>query len=190
MDLNSALRNGDLLFVQDAPHLLSQAIAISTQDRNDIAPSNYTHVAVLEKQADNQFFVLHASNKYGCVHQSLKTFLQGQDSAVDAYRIKDEFHVNFEKIIQRAKNLLGNPYNFSFGSDQPGYYCSAFVYEAFKENCLFHLTPMKFGPDGGVIPFWIQYYSALNLPIPNGEPGSSPNLLLHQGVLQFIQRVK
>lgn len=190
MNVNKVLRNGDLLFVQNSSHLLSQAITKSTQNSDDMASSNYTHVAILEKQPDNLFFVLHASNKYGCVHQSLANFLQGQDGAVDVYRIKDQLHVNFSKIIQRAKKLLGKPYNFSFRSDQPGYYCSSFVYEAFKEDALFHLTPMKFGPNGSVLPFWIQYYSTLNLPIPNGEPGSSPNSLLQQGVLQFIQRVK
>ncbi|WP_427860052.1 YiiX/YebB-like N1pC/P60 family cysteine hydrolase [Liquorilactobacillus sicerae] len=180
------LKTGDLLFIQASTEKLSRLIAASTKD--DLSQTNYTHVALI-KQQNRNYFVLHADQKRGCIRQSLADFLADQPNRViDVYRLIDT-KIDFEQATARAEALLGQPYNHSFIKNQPGCYCSEFICEAFKPAAIFHEQPMSFGPRQTVLPEWQAYYQHLGLPIPNGEPGSSPNSLIKENVPQNLQRL-
>ncbi|MDV7757642.1 YiiX/YebB-like N1pC/P60 family cysteine hydrolase [Liquorilactobacillus mali] len=180
----ASLKSGDLLFVPDTNEKLSQIIAKSTVVKAVTRPQprkNYTHVGVLEHGLEG-LFVLHATPTKGCIRESLTDFLNDQQS-IDVYRLKNS-NIDHESAIQHGKTLLGEPYNSSFIAEQPGYYCSEFVCALYKD--IFAQTPMSFGPNGSILPEWHSYYKKINLPIPNGLPGSSPNSLLNQGITDFI----
>ncbi|MGO1337325.1 MAG: YiiX/YebB-like N1pC/P60 family cysteine hydrolase [Leuconostoc fallax] len=183
----SSYHNGDLLFVQASQQPLSQMIAQSTQNQTTVNV-NYTHVAILEKSHDN-FFVMHATHNKGCIRQKLTDFLHDQDTNVDVYRLCQK-KLNYNTIINRAKALLGSPYNTSFDPDEPGYYCSSFIYEIFKPEHFFNLIPMQFGPRNTVLPDWKRYYALLHLPIPNGKLGNNPNSLLQDQRFKLISQIR
>lgn len=184
------LKSGDLLFVQSSTEKFSRLIAASTEyDSNKI---NYTHVALAVKQA-GKYFVLHADQKRGCIRQTLAVFLaERPKQAIDVYRLVN-VKIDFDQVLSKAEALLGQPYNHSFIKEQPGYYCSEFICKIFKESKVFHEVPMKFGPNGTILSSWEKYYQQLGLPIPIGQLGSSPNLLIKQaGVteLKFCGHLK
>lgn len=179
------IHTGDLIFVRDSLKPLSALIAASTQAA---AFPNYVHVALIEIDNQGDFFVLHASNDAGCIRQPLNEFLK-ESATVDIYRLKDK-NVDFPGVIARAKTMLGSPYNPSFSSDQPGYYCSQFIYEAFRTTRVFKQTAMSFGPKGSILPAWRDYYRDLHFPIPNGQAGSSPNSLIRQNKLDWIGSIQ
>lgn len=180
------IHNGDLIFVRNSSTALSALISASTQA---VALPNYVHVALVEADKRGACFVLHASSDSGCIRQPLDEFLKESAAAADLYRIKDK-NLDFPAVIARAKTMLGSPYNHSFRSDQPGYYCSQFIYEAFRTACVFKQTAMSFGPDGSILPAWCDYYRDLNLPIPNCQAGSSPNSLIRQNKLDWIGTIR
>lgn len=182
----SILKNGDLLFVHCNDEQFSQVIAQSTAEfsTKENLTRNYTHVAILEKKL-SELFVLHAVPKKGCIRQPLIEFLKDNDN-VDVYRLKKE-KIDFKNVIQHAKKLLGNPYNDSFIAEQPGYYCSEFICALFSD--IFIQTPMTFGSKNTILPEWHNYYKNLNLPIPNGLPGSSPNSLIKQNLTNFVTSI-
>ena len=178
-----SLKTGDLLLVKKAQNKLSEMILESTKqvDLNQIL--DYYHIAIVEKEGSS-LFVLHATKDHGCIRQLLDQFIS-EEGLIDVYR-KSNPLMNPQEILKRAKFMLGVPYNPSFRVDQPGYYCSDYVVNAFKDENIFHLSPMAFGPNGSVLPEWQQYYENLGLPVPNGQLGSSPNSLISQGHLKFI----
>lgn len=177
----SSFKTGDLLLVRPSDQNFSKLIAASTKQLK----TNYTHIALIVQTATGTF-CYDASPKHGCRKQTLTAFSQDEDADIDLYRLKQPIH-HPEQLTQRAQACLGTPYNASFWAKQPGYYCSEFVCEVFAPLHYFHLTPMTFGPNGTILPDWQEYYNQLGLPIPNGEPGSSPNSLVAQGQLRFIQ---
>ena len=171
------LESGDLLFVQSSTEKFARLIAASTQYAPD--KPNYTHVALAVKQA-GKYFVLHANQKRGCIRQILTAFLaERPKQTIDVYRLLNA-EVDFVQVIAKAAALLGQPYNHSFIKEQPGYYCSEFICEIFKDSGVFHEVPMKFGPNGTILSGWKKYYQQLGLSVPIGQLGSSPNLLIEQ----------
>lgn len=178
-----SLKTGDLLLVKKAQNKLSEMIIRGTKQTFLDRPLAYYHIGIVEKEGTD-FFVLHATKDHGCIRQPLNQFIS-EEGLIDVYR-KSSPLINPLKILKRAKSMLEAPYNPSFRLDQPGYYCSDYVVNAFKDENIFHLSPMVFGPNGSVLPEWQQYYENLDLPVPNGQLGSSPNSLISQGHLKFI----
>lgn len=171
------LKSGDLVFVQPSAEKFSYLIAAST--KYNPVKTEYTHVGLVARKNKN-YFVLHADQKRGCIRQSLAAFVADQSKqAIDVYRLADT-QIDFIQVIARAEALLNQPYNHSFIKEQPGYYCSEFICEAFKESKVFHEVPMRFGPNGTILSGWKKYYQQLGLSVPIGQLGSSPNLLIEQ----------
>lgn len=183
------IHKGDLLFIRTSSEILSKTISESTRanSRNDVNPPSYTHVALVEVH-ENSFWVMHAIPEKGCIRQSLTSFLDERDTMIDLYRLKQA--IPFYKVIQRAQNLLGAPYNHSFRQEDEGYYCSEFIFEAFRFTNIFQLSPMEFGPGYTILPDWTIYYHKLGLEVPNRKPGTSPNSLIRQNKLSFITTLK
>ena len=178
------LKSGDLLFVQPSAEKFSYLIAAST--KYNPVKTEYTHVGLVARKNKN-YFVLHADQKRGCIRQSLAAFVADQSKqAIDVYRLADT-QIDFTQVIARAEALLNQPYNHSFIKEQPGYYCSEFICEAFKESKVFHEVPMKFGPADTILPAWQKYYQKLDLPVPVGQLGSSPNSLIQQATVNKLK---
>ena len=69
-------------------------------------------------------------------------------------------------------------------------YCSELVHASFLQDDgtpIFSAKPMTFkDPEGETDPYWTEYYARLGVPIPEGEPGTNPNDLSRDPVLQEI----
>lgn len=170
------LENGDLLFLDRSVGNLSEAITAVTQTEK---ATDYSHVGLVEK-TDQGTWVLHAAPENGSERIALHDFLayaKKDSSTVIAYRIKPEIPYDASRAIQKATQLLGKPYNYSYILTDTAYYCSDFVYRAFEEDGIFTLEPMTFkNPTTGTIhPTWISHYEKMGLEIPEGLPGCNPN---------------
>lgn len=170
------LKNGDLLFLDQSIGNLSEAITAVTQ--TDKA-TNYSHIALVEK-TEQEIWVLHAAPENGSERISLQDFLtyaKKDSSTVVAYRIKPEIHFDASRAIQKAQQMLGKPYNYSYILTDTAYYCSDFVYRAFEEDNIFTLEPMTFkDPISRTIhPTWVSHYEKMGLQVPEGLLGCNPN---------------
>jgi uncharacterized protein YycO len=184
------LQNGDLLFIGNSSGGLSKAIDEVTQTN---LKTNYSHIALVEKSG-NDFWVLHSTPENGSERISLKKFLENQkkeNADVDVYRIKNPNQIDFESAINKAKTMLGKPYNFTYVLSDSAYYCSDFVYHSFEKDSVFKLNPMTF-KNPGKTEFnqgWIDFYGKLNMKIPEGEPGCNPNGMAASEKIEFIGRL-
>lgn len=172
----SDLKNGDLLFVTAKETGLSGAINNVTQKQKSIS---FDHIGILSKE-NNAFFVLHAAPKGGSQKQALKDFVKEQaheGQKVIVYRLKPEYQSAVPSAIDKARSMLGKPYNFNYVLDENSYYCSDFIERAFRENHIFKLEPMTFidPKTGKTNEFWEEFYKKKNLRVPEGEPGCNPN---------------
>ncbi|WP_181401383.1 YiiX/YebB-like N1pC/P60 family cysteine hydrolase [Apilactobacillus micheneri] len=172
------LKNGDLLFVRAYNNQFEKMIADSTSQYH-----NYTHVGIFID--DN---VIHANPKNGCVKQPLDEFINAQKAPINIFRIMNK-QINLNFIKKRAESMIGLPYNHSFLQTDRGLYCSELITETFKDYHIFQLKPLNFGSNRQ-IKYWKKYYEKLGLSLPKNELGSSPNSLLDNNQLRFIQKIK
>lgn len=184
------LKNGDLLFVGSSDGDLSQAINAVTQTSKK---TNYSHIALVEKSG-RDIWVLHAAPENGSERIRLKEFLKTQKkegSQIDIYRIKNEEQTDYGLSIQKAKSMLGKPYNFTYILSDTAYYCSDFVYRSFENDSIFEMNPMTFKNPGETEfnPTWVEFYKKQNLEIPEGKPGCNPNGMAASEKLERIGRL-
>lgn len=173
------LQTGDLLFRESAASSLSQAIDAVTQ--TDKA-THFSHMGLVEKVGDS-IFVLHAAPEGGSCKIALQEFIYPKEDSiykprkVVAYRLQARYRKAIPTAIQKAKSMLGKPYNYSYVMNDSSYYCSGFVYRAFEKDSIFKLNPMTFkNPDTGEFnQSWIEFYQDLGMEVPEGKPGCNPN---------------
>lgn len=183
------IKTGDVIFREVVfTSELSQAINEVTQTQK---VTNYTHMGICFIENDS-VKVIHSDADLGVVIQSLNTFLKPSDSAkynADVYRIKDLTETEAIKTIYNAKALVGEPYNTTYVFEDKGYYCSEFVYEAFKDHQVFQLEPMSF-KDPKTNQFhkgWVSHYKELNIEIPEGKLGCNPNGMANNKHLTLVE---
>ncbi len=182
------ITRGDLIF---------QVLEMVDESKDAVQPAQEFHQAVSQSVvaesvesipvnhvglAINAFQVIEAITSSGVVVTDLPIFLARSTKNIVA-RIKA--HVRIESAICRAKTWIGTCYNASFYPDQTGFYCSELITEAFtesEEDRYFQLYPMNFKGliTQKILPYWINYYEKLNMPIPQGVIGSHPEQLLKQ----------
>ncbi|MBD1422670.1 YiiX/YebB-like N1pC/P60 family cysteine hydrolase [Sphingobacterium chuzhouense] len=170
------IRHGDLLFVGAQSENLSGAINRVTQRTNN---TSFDHIGLIEI-AHGQPYILHASSKKGSVKEPLDSLIRIDHEATRLfaiYRIDSIYQNAIPKAIERAHQLLGKPYNWSYTLNDSSYYCSDFVERAFRHIRLFELEPMTFkNPKTGEFDeFWISFYANQGREIPEGELGCNPN---------------
>ncbi|MFV0289821.1 MAG: YiiX/YebB-like N1pC/P60 family cysteine hydrolase [Mangrovibacterium sp.] len=170
------LRKGDLLFVEAGISDLSKAINEVTQVEEC---SSFSHVGILDISSTGELVVLHATSDSGVVSSPLKSFLASNTDNVHtyAYRLLPSYENAIPKALNRAKAMLGMPYNFSYVRNDTSYYCSEFVYLAFESDSIFSLEPMTFkvANSDDFLDLWVIYYEKLGIDIPEGLLGCNPN---------------
>ena len=174
------LQSGDLLFVSDTTGM-GQAVKAST--------GNYTHVAMVERAGDS-IFVIDATQKRGVARRPIeKTF--ANKMPVEIYRLTVSFDT--AAVIERAKSLIGKPYDNAFLPDNGAIYCSELIYEVFLDDCsakgqhLFKAQPMNWRDKEGNLPeYWIKHFKELGMPVPEGVPGTNPTDLSRSPLLRKL----
>ena len=179
-----ALRPGDLLF-QVSEGGMSEAIETATS-------GDYSHVGFLDGSWTGH--VWEAVPDQGVVRTPLRKFLREAVKDPDGRPMVTVFRVrsglDARDAVQRARALSGRPYDFAFMPGDSTLYCSELVYECFRDPAggpLFSSIPMTFkGPDGEILPYWVRHYETMGLPVPEGAPGTNPNDLSRDSLLDRV----
>jgi hypothetical protein len=170
------LQTGDLLFRGKTTSNLSVAIDDVTQTGNN---HHFSHIGLVEV-VNNEIMVIHSEGAKGVCSESLDVFLKDENlenQNVEAFRLKPEYQKAVLPAIERAGKLLGEPYNFTYIIEDPGYYCSELIWYVFAPDSVFSLEPMTFKDQetGDFHPMWVKHYQFLGIDIPEGLPGCNPN---------------
>lgn len=185
------LRPGDLLFQAGKSSEMIGAITAATGEDGAI---NYSHVgiAVPGKGGDS---VLEATTEGGVRLTPLADYLAragriGGRPAVVAMRLRDTAGV--AAAVARARIFLGEPYDYSFRPRNGKMYCSELVWESYLApdgTPLFTARPMNFrAADGSMPPYWTELFARLGEPVPEGIPGTNPNDMAREPILECVGR--
>ena len=165
------LQTGDLLFVgtSEGAGAMDEAIVAAT--------GNLTHVAIIQADKAGSPWVIDATPKRGVSRYPLDSLIQANPGAtLLVKRLKDTTGVS--QFVGNALRLLGAPYDLAFLPDNDAYYCSELVCEAYRRpdgSFLFEEKPMNFlAPDGSLPPYWKDLFARLDMPVPQGVPGTNP----------------
>ena len=185
------LKTGDLLFVSSSMSDFARAINDVTDDGYNL---NFSHIAMVDV-TDSGIFVVEATPQLGVVY---RTFAEFKQENLDKYffigRLKPQYQQWIPEAIVNARTRLGKGYDFAFAFDNNLYYCSELIYVAFAEASgnpkFFETPPMTFKAPNSTefLPFWVDYFANLNIPIPEGEPGLNPNGMARSNKLKPLKR--
>ncbi|MCL2028229.1 MAG: hypothetical protein FWG79_07050 [Bacteroidales bacterium] len=185
------LKNGDLLFVASVVSGFEQAIAEVT---NDESQQNFSHIAMVNV-TDSGVYVVEATPKHGVIYRTISEFEQENfEKYMFIGRLKHQYQQGIPDAIRYACSHLGKPYDFAFDFDNDDYYCSELIYVAFMQESesLFEVAPMTFklSENGDFLPYWVEYFAQLNIPIPEGKPGLNPNGMSRSEKLEPLKKYK
>ena len=185
------LHTGDLLFQAGKNTEMTGAITAATGKEG---PLNFSHVgiAVVGGGADS---VLEATTDGGVRLTLLAEFL-GRSAKIDghpavvAMRLKDT--AGIAAAVRRARSFLGVPYDYSFRPGREKLYCSELVWESYRAEDgtpLFTARPMNFRAADGTMPqFWTELFAKAGEEIPEGVPGTNPNDMARESILECAGR--
>lgn len=186
-----ALQAGDLLFVAGKRSQMEEAIVAATATDGTL---NYTHVGIATGGACADS-VLEASTA-GVRIVPLAEFLAeagriGGRPAVTVMRLRDTSGVR--AAVARARRHLGTAYDYSFRPANGKLYCSELIWECYltpDDKPLFPARPMRFRAADGTMPrYWRELFEELGEPIPEGVPGTNPNDMAREPLLEEIARL-
>lgn len=185
------LHTGDLLFQSGKNSEMAGAITAATGENGQM---DFSHVgiAVVTNGADS---VLEATTDGGVRLTALAEFL-GRSAKIDgrpavvAMRLKDT--TGIAQAVARARKCVGLPYDYSFLPDNGRYYCSELVWDSYRAadgSPRFTARPMNFRAADGTLPqFWTDLFARQGEPVPEGVPGTNPNDMAREGLLEEVYR--
>lgn len=187
-----ALQTGDLLFEVAGDTPMSEAIALSTAEREEL---QFDHVAMVFTDGSGNTCVIEASPKEGVRAVPLETFLDeavkidGKPGVV-AMRLCVDFPA--EKAVADATERIGQPYDWHYLPDNGMTYCSELIYDCYlyeDGSHIFEAKPMNFrDKDGNMPQFWTELYGRLGQAVPEGVEGTNPQDLSKDPKLTEICR--
>jgi hypothetical protein len=146
---------------------------------------------------DSGVYVVEATTGLGVVYRSIAEFEQANlGKSLFIGRLKPQYSQWIPAAITYANSHVGKAYNYAFDFDNDDYYCSELIYVAFAKASgnpnVFETPPMTFKPANGAdfLPFWVEYFANLNLPIPEGKPGLNPNGISRSKKLESLTEYK
>ncbi len=189
------LQPGDLLFQDLDCGPLCDAIEKVTTGYQG---ANFSHVGIVAKDDTGNFVVIEAVST-GVEVTELQTFLNRSVEAsgrpkVVAGRLKKSYQHLIPDVLEKAFALKGKPYDRLFVINSDAYYCSELIYEIFlranNNSPVFTLQPMTFkDPQTGQTLFaWQEYFSQLEAPVPEGQPGINPGGISRSAVLTIVYK--
>lgn len=183
---------GDLLFQDLDSSPLCDAIEKVTFGVNG---GSFCHVGIATVEDHNGPQVIEAYGAVTATHPLSEFLARSKDNAgrpkVIVGRLKEPYRSLVPAAIQRARKLLGAPYDQFFLPGNDRFYCSELVWECFRDSAgkpLFELAPMTFREPGTSEPMtvWKDYYAKLSVPIPEGVPGCNPGGLSRSDKINIV----
>jgi len=185
-------QTGDLLFQVGKNSELNDAIIGVTSGERDI---HYTHTGIVLVENDTVFVIEALPPEVTKI--LLDTFLSRsanweEKPMVAVGRLKPEYRELIPQALNRAKNLLGKPYDYVYSPDNDAYYCSELITLSFlnKQNMpIFESIKMNFRDANGNLPaYWIEHFEKQNAEIPENKLGSNPGELSKSERIEIIYR--
>lgn len=184
-------KEGDLLFCVAEGSDFSNAITNVTAYNDSL---QFDHVAMVVYE-NNCPFVIEASSKKGVSISSLNDFLTTATHVNGKIGVVvKRIAIDFSAIAaaEKARNFMGEPYDWSFLPDNGKMYCSELIYECYRNDDntpLFTSKPMTFKDANGNIPqFWIDLFQSHDETIPEGIQGTNPNDMAKSPILIEVHR--
>ena len=185
-------QRGDLIFQVEGSSDFSRAIADATALSDSL---RLVHVAIIDIDSLGNAYILEASERDGVCVTSMDDFIRNRAkvNGKPGYVVKRiNFEFPVEEAVQRAKEFLGQPYDWCYLPDNNMVYCSELIYESYlNENGehIFSTRPMNFKDKNGEYPdFWIKLFEGMNMEIPQGVGGTNPNDMFYEPFLVEIFR--
>jgi len=187
------LKVGDLLFQDLDCGPFCDAIEKVTQGYNG---ANFSHIGIISKDSTKNFIVIEAQPPVVNT-TSLKDFLgrsfnkNGQPKVVVG-RLKQRYCNLIPSAIGKAFSLVGKPYDKIFDINNDAYYCSELIYEIFlfanNGEPIFKLQPMTFKDPAidNTFPAWKEYFSELDVSIPEGKLGINPGSISCSPIINIV----
>jgi len=187
------LKVGDLLFQDIDCGPFCDAIEKVTQGYNG---ADFSHIGIIAKDSIKNFIVIEAQPT-GVDTTHLEVFLRnsidldGQPKVVVG-RLKQKYRNLIPSAIEKAFSLIGKPYDKVFDINNDAYYCSELIYEIFlfanNDEPIFKLQPMTFKDPttDSTFPVWKEYFSELDVPIPESKPGINPGSISCSPVINIV----
>ena len=189
------IRTGDLLFIgipmdYDAGNNMTQAISAATGD----GEINYIHTAVLEVDDAGAVWVIDATLAHGVDRHPLDTLFKdftlnnGERATFKVMRLKDD--EGAARHVEQCKALLGEEYDVYFLPSNGKHYCTEVVYDCYLNrdgSHIFDSVPMNFKNKDGEMPeYWTWLFGLLGQPVPQGVPGTNPQMMFASPALEFV----
>lgn len=164
-------RAGDLAFRLGSESAFSDAITSATAWGDSL---RFDHVGIVDIDGSGKVAVVEATPKGGVKLSSWAEFTSG--GGVVVKRLMSEFDAC--KVVAKAKSFIGEDYDWWYLPDNGKMYCSELVYESFigsDGDHIFKAAPMNFRqPDGTMPEFWTRLFEEIEMPVPEGVPGTNP----------------
>jgi hypothetical protein len=180
------LQPGDIVFQDLDCGPMCDAIEAVTEGVNGC---DFSHCGMVIRE-NGSLKVIEAIGE-GVVVNSLQDFVR-RSSKIQVARIKEADDAFLNRAIRYAASLKGKHYDDAFLLNNDRYYCSELLYESFKAanygKEVFELSPMTFKEPNTnkYYPVWIDYYSKLKCPIPEGKPGLNPGSISRSKNLELL----
>lgn len=186
---------GDLLFVgipmeYNIETGMASAIADATGNEGEI---NFIHTAILEVDEEGEIWIIDATLRHGVHRHPLDTLLKdftlkgGMPPHYEVMRLKDNGRA--AEYVENAKKFIGEPYDEYFMHGNGRHYCTELVYDSYvnENGPVFHARPMNFkNPEGEFPVYWEQLFAILGEPIPQDMPGTNPQDMHRESILEKV----
>ena len=186
------IQPGDILFQDLDCGAACDAIESVTEGANGM---DFSHCGLVVQQGNDMVVV----EAYGAVKATpVDSFFARSTDAngkpkVLIGRVKEQYMQVADESAELAKQYIGKAYDNSFDIKNDSYYCSELLFEVFKtannNKPFFPLNKMTFNLPGSKqpMPFWVDYFSKLKVPIPEGQPGINPGAMSRSDKLELIK---
>jgi len=182
------LKEGDFLFQDLDSSPLCDAIELVTPGYKG---ANFSHIGFAVSQ-NGELKILEAippkvvlTNLDNFLNRSLD---ENGKPKVIVGRLKSVFSSSIEDATFFAKEKVGITYDEVFLMSNESYYCSELIYKAFEKDSVFSLKPMTFlHPEtGDTLQIWKDYYSNLEVKIPQDKLGINPGLMSVSDKIEMV----